>query len=218
MLKLKFILFLLLATSLNSFAQKLTENEKMVFDEIVYKRRNVGEYEKLSKWVVPVKYKIYGDTLSYLVKEIDTTFAELKKLTKLDISKTNIDDEANFIIVLGKDEKEYARLSSSMSRYFGKAGGFSYRTNSKNELYHSENILVPEKFRSRQEARHAIKRSIVKAFGFLKASETTPNSIFYSQANNKVTLDLFDSHIISALYNPAIKPGMTKDEVDKINP
>lgn len=63
-----FILFLLIISSLNSFAQKLTENEKIVFDEIVYKRKQIGEYETLSKWAKPIRYKIYGDTSAYIVK------------------------------------------------------------------------------------------------------------------------------------------------------
>ncbi|RZL30457.1 MAG: DUF2927 domain-containing protein, partial [Pedobacter sp.] len=62
-----------------------------------------------------------------------------------------------------------------------------------------------------------VKRTIIKTLGFSNNSKLAPRSVF-TNLNHTIKLDDFDSHIISALYNPAIKPGMTKDEVDKINP
>jgi len=212
-MKLKYLITaLLFFVSLSTFAQQLTETEKYVFDELVYNRRQVGEYSVIYKWVTPIRYKIYGEVDQSLLREIDSTFSQLKQLTKLDIQKTDDDGEVNFIFVIGK--KDTHMLSSNMHKYLNTYGGSQYKTTKQFAISRIENLVMPENYRFKVEARHAIKKHIVRSLGFFKTSEVVPNSFFYTKSNNKLKIDQFDSHIISTLYLPSIIPGMTKDEVD----
>ncbi|WP_169306797.1 DUF2927 domain-containing protein [Pedobacter polaris] len=202
------------AISIDAYAQKLTENEKTVFDEIVYKRKKVGEYETLSKWAIPIRYKIYGDTSSYLVKEVDSFFNLIKKITSYDIKKTDNADEENFTIVFGTkpgDFKEYTLSKAPLEA----AASYRKRVTSNSEIKRAHSLINTKKFRDRINIKNAVKKNIIKGLGFENDSKLAPNSIFNTKSDNYKIED-FDIHIISALYLQAIKPGMTRDEVDKI--
>ncbi len=215
MLKLKIFLFLIAFTVIQVSAQRLTEGEKAVFDEIVYKRRKVGEYEQLSKWVIPVRYKIYGDTSAYLVKEVDSFFELLKSLTSLDIQKASSGIEENFVIVFAKKPEDFQPYTIT-NKSLESPGLYRHKTNNRWEIYWGQSLINTDKMGGRSNAKVAIKKSVIKSFGFIKDSELAKNSIFYSRNYNMLKVDDFDSHIISTLYLPAVKPGMTRDQVDEI--
>ncbi|RZL50491.1 MAG: DUF2927 domain-containing protein [Pedobacter sp.] len=212
MLKLKLILFLLLIISLNSFAQKLTDNEKAVFDELVYKRKKPGDYETLTKWTKPIRYKIYGDTSAYLVKEVDSLFNLIKKITVLDIQKAAPNDEENFILVFGTKPDDFKEHTSNKMP-LESAALYRRRVSSKSEIEWGQSLINIKKFADRSSIKTAIKKNVIKSMGFPNDSKLAPNSIFSTKSRSPKVED-FDIHIIAALYNPAIKPGMTKDEVD----
>ena len=214
MLKIRIIFSFLMFIGIAATAQQLTEKEKAVFDDIAYKRMQVGNYEVILKWTMPIRYKIYGDALEYVVKEIDTTFSQLKLLTQLDIQKTTDDDDANFLIFIGA--KDIDQLSKNMLKYVNSPGGNYYRTNKNSEVIRVECLAMPEKYNSKADLRHALKKNLVKCMGFFKTSAASSSSLFYAANNGKLKIDDFDSHIITTLYHPSIKPGMTKDEVDKL--
>lgn len=214
MLKIKFTLALLCLLNLGAFAQKLTDAEKYVFDDIAYHRRQNGEYAVISKWVVPIRYKIYGNVDNKLMKEIDSTFSHIKRLTQLDIAKTENDADANFIFVFGQTDAQV--LSKNMLKYLNTTGGTQYRTNKMFEITRVENVINPEKYTFKQDARFAVKKHIVKSMGFFKSTDLAPYSLFFVKSNNKSKIDDFDSHIITTLYRTDIKPGMTQEEVNQL--
>ncbi|MFD0940522.1 DUF2927 domain-containing protein [Pedobacter boryungensis] len=209
------ILFLIIISSINSFAQKLTENEKAIFDEVVYKRKKIGEYETLSKWAKPIRYKIYGDTSDYIVKEVDSFFNLLKKITPLDIKKANNESEENLMLVFGEKPADFQAYTST-NRPLEAVGSYRIRTTNSGEIYWAQSLVNTKKFGTRANVKNAIKKNIVKCIGFSGNSELAPGSVFTIKNNNYIKIEDFDIHIISALYFPAIKAGMTRDQVDEI--
>ncbi len=218
MLRFNMIFFLFFVIKMNTFSQNLTPKEKIVFDEIAYYKVKPNDNLKINKWVLPIRYKLFGDTSDYIKKEVDTTFNQLKRLTGLDIEKTNDDDEVNFIIVAINEMKIYPILSVEIEKYANKYGGYFFKVNNKNEIYRVESIIYPNSYGERFEIRSALKRNIIKCLGFFNYTEQAPNSIFYSQNNGKLKIDTFDSHLILKLYSPMIKPGMEKNQVAELNP
>lgn len=202
-------------SSIIAFGQELSPKQRAVFNEIAYHRLKVGEYEKINKWVTPVVYKIIGDTSGYIVDEIDKTFNDLAKLTKLTIRKTN-DDDANFMIYLSQKGEIPNDLSSNLMKFANANGGYYYRTNRNSEMVRFESLFILSKYRFKISARYVIKKGITKGMGFFKPSKAAPSSIFYVESNDKLKFDDFDSAIISAFYNQRIKPGMTREEVDAL--
>ena len=215
MLKLNFILLLFLFSSLSSFAQKLTANEKAVFDELVYKRKKIGDYETLTKWAKPIRYKIYGDTTPYLVKEVDSFFNLIKKITSLDIKKATTESEENFILVFGTKPESFQEHTSDKTN-LESAASYRRRVSFKSEIEWAQSLINTKKFGDRLSIKNAIKKNIIKNIGFPNDSKFAQNSIFNIKSRNSIEVEDFDIHIIAALYLPAIKPGMTRDEVDKI--
>lgn len=211
-----FSVFLFIISSLSVFAQKLTPKERVVFDQIAYHRVKVGEYEKITKWVVPIRYKIVGDSSKYIVNEIDSIFSQLKRLTNLDIQKSEDNDEVNFMIALSTSPEALFNMTNNFSKYANSYGGYFYRTNKKSEIYRMESLFAVGKYKSKSDARYAVRRGIIRSMGFFKQTNHAPSSIFYEEANHKLKFDAFDSAIITAFYNENIKPGMTKEEVDPL--
>lgn len=211
-----FSFFLFFISTFIAFGQKLAPKEKMVFDEIAYHRMKVGEYEKIHKWVVPIRYRVIGDSSKYIINEIDTIFSQLKRLTKLDIQKSNDDDEVNFVIALSADPEVLSIMSNNFDKYLKGYGGYFYRANKKCEIYKIESLFVIGNYKSKPDARYAVRRGILRSMGFFKQTRYAPSSLFYEEASLKLKFDAFDSAIITAFYDEKITPGMTKEEVDPL--
>ena len=218
MLKLKFVLLLLFTISIDTYAQKLTPEEKFIFNEVAFTRKQAGDYELIHKWVTPIKYKIYGDADKYILKEIDSTFSQIQRLTKLDISKTDNDDEVNYIIVVGKNEADHARLSKGFQKYLNGYGATLFRSNKQFEITKAETLLIDDKYTDKAAVKSSIIKNIVKSLGFFQKTKILTTSVFYEKNNRITKIDAFDSHIIAKLYSPLIKPGMDKDQVAEVNP
>lgn len=210
------LIFLVFISTIAVLAQKLAPKERLVFDQIAYHRIKVGEYEKITKWVVPIRYKIVGDSSKYIINEIDSIFSQLKRLTNLDIQKSDDNDEVNFMIALSTSPEALLNMTNNFAKYTNNYGGYFYRTNKKSEIYRMECLFAVEKYKSKSYARYAVRRGIIRSMGFFKQTNHAPSSIFYAEANHKLKFDAFDSAIISAFYSENIKPGMTKEEVDPL--
>ncbi|MDQ7949270.1 MAG: DUF2927 domain-containing protein [Pedobacter sp.] len=215
MQKIKLTLLLLIWCSC-AFSQQLTAEEKIIFNEVAFTRKQVGEYELVHKWIIPIRYKVYGDADAFVLKTIDSTFAQIKRLTKLDISRTDDDAEVNYIFVVGKDEKERARLSKGFEKYVNSYGATLFRSNKASEIVKAETLLMSEKYNDRAAAKSAIVKNIVKSLGFFKRTKLISSSLFYEQNNGIQKISTFDSHIIAMLYHSLIRPGMDKDQVREI--
>lgn len=218
MLKLKFVLLLFITISIDVYSQKLTPEEKFIFNEVAFSRQKAGDYELIHKWVTPIKYKVYGDADNYILKEIDSTFSQVKRLTKLDITKTENDDEVNYIIVVGKNEADQARLSKGFQKYLNSYGATLFRSNKQSEITKAETLLLADKYTDRAAVKSAIVKNIIKSLGFFQKTKLMTSSVFYEKNNRISTIDTFDGHIIAKLYSPLIKPGMDKDQVAEVNP
>jgi hypothetical protein len=209
-LKIKLLFGCILLFGLNSFAQQLTAEEKKVFDDITY---IIGRNGKpvIMKWVSPIRYEITGEKADYLVKDAEAIFSKLAELTSLDIKKATDDDEANFIIDLGKDDP-----SRDFGYYLRYMGNSMPKPNEKYEIIEARMNFVVSIALSKVDRRYVFIRMILKSMGFLKKSYELENSLFYSRENNTLKIEKSDAKIIQLLYAKEIKPGMTKDEVNHL--
>lgn len=145
-------IFLVLISATVVLAQKLAPKERVVFDQIAYHRVKVGEYEKITKWVVPIRYKIVGDSSKYIINEIDSIFSQLKRLTNLDIQKSDDNDEVNFMIALSTSPEALSNMTNDFSKYSNSYGGYFYRANKKSEIYRMESLFAVGKYKSRDDS------------------------------------------------------------------
>jgi len=207
---------LVLTFGLNSFAQTLSNKEKLIFDDVAYTVDSTGS-ARITKWVVPIRYQIKGEEIPQIRKEIDTTLAQIKLLTGLDIKKVENDAEANFIIELGKG-RPTKNLKAPTGGKFILFGHNTPTINDRSEIIRVENLFYNDHYPSKADSKYQLTRIILRSIGFFKESYEDPYSVFYARTNNTIKIGKSDARIVRALYHPRIKPGMLKLQVDTILP
>jgi len=210
-----FLLLLCCFTAFSAFAQnRMGSIDKANFKTIALSKDQSGSLI-IKKWVVPVRYKIYRAKEAYFSTEIDSIFAQIKTLTGLDIAPAKNDDEVNFSVFLGGKTDFGNQIPTVATQNFSSYGGTYYKFNGKGEIYQGIDLITVASFTDQRDVRNALRKSIVKLFGFFNPLENTPSSIFYSQSNNVVKFDSYDSVLIRLLYSPRFTPGMTSAQLDE---
>lgn len=214
-MKKHFLLLLCCFTAFYAFAQnRMNQIDKANFKTIALSKDQSGSLI-IKKWVVPVRYKIYRAKEAYFSTEIDSIFAQIKTLTGLDIAPAKNDDEMNFSVFLGGKTDFGNQIPTVATQNFSSYGGTYYKFNGKGEIYQGIDLITVASFTDQRDVRNALRKSIVKLFGFFNPLENMPNSIFYSQSNNVVKFDSYDSVLIRLLYSPRFTPGMTSAQLDE---
>ena len=215
-MKTNVLLFIFGFITLSAFAQsQMASVDKANFKAVALSKDQAGNMV-IKKWVVPVRYKVYSAKGAYSSTEIDSIFSQVKALTSLDIAVAKNDDEANFAVFLGGKDDFGSKIPSAASQYFNKFGGTYYKFNSKGEIYDAVDLITVTSFTDQRDVRNALRRSIIKLFGFFTPLESKPGSIFYSQSNNVVRFDSYDAFLIRLLYSPRFTPGMSATQLDEM--
>lgn len=215
-MKIKITLLLFCLTSFSTLAQsQIASVDKANFKTIALSKDQSGSLI-IKKWVVPVRYKIYRAKEAYFSTEIDSILAQIKMLTNLDIAPAVNDDDVNFSIFLGGKTDFGAKIPTVAAQSFSRYGGTYYKFNNKGEIYQGVDLITVTSFTDQRDVRNALRRSIIKLFGFFTPLESKPTSIFYSQSNNVVKFDSYDSFLIRFLYSPRFTPGMTATQLDEV--
>ena len=214
-MKTRILLLFLLAISAGTFAQNhIAQAEKDNFKTIALSKNEAG-VPIIKKWVVPVRYKVYSLNNAYSMTEIDSIMAQIRALTNLDIAAASNESDVNFSIYLGGKNDFGNNIPATAVQSFSKYGGTYYKFNGKGEIYSAIDLITIPNFTDPRDVRNALRKSLIKLFGFFNPLENLPNSIFYSQSNNVVQFDPYDSFLIRLLYSPRFTPGMTAAEVNE---
>lgn len=215
-MKTKILLLLCCFTNFFTFAQNpMAAVDKQNFKTVALSKDQTGALI-IKKWVVPVRYKVYSAKGAYSSTEIDSVFSQVKAFTSLDIAVAKTDDEVNFSIFLGGKNEFGSQIPSAIAQSFSQYGGTYYKFNGKGEIYQAIDLITITGFSDQLAVRSAIRKSITKLFGFFTPLQSNPSSIFYSQNNNTVKFDSYDTFLIRLLYSPRFTPGMTAIQVDEV--
>lgn len=214
-MKKHFLLLLCCFAAISAFAQnRISPIDKANFKTIALSKDQQGT-PTIKKWVVPIRYKVYSGKGAYSITEIDSIFSQIKALTNLDIAPAKSEDDVNFSVFLCGKADFGTQVPAAASQNFNQYGGTYYKFNGKEEIYQAIDLITVTSFTDQRDVRNALRRSIVKLFGFFNPLENMPNSIFYSQSNNVVKFDSYDSFLIRLLYSPRFTPGMNLAQVDE---
>lgn len=214
-MKNKILILLFCFSTCTAFAQNhLAQAEKDNFKTIALSKDPSGVLI-IKKWVVPVRYKVYNVSNTYSITEIDSIFAQIKMLTNLDIAPAKTEAEVNFSVFLGGKNDFPNQIPAATSESFSKFGGTYYKFNGKGEIYQAIDLTTIPSFTDQRDVRNALRKSIIRLFGFFNPLENMPTSIFYSQSNNVTAFDAYDSFLIRLLYSPRFTSGMSSAQVDE---
>jgi hypothetical protein len=205
-----------------------TKNEPKdirLFKSIVLAPNNLLDARLVvKKWDAPIRYKIYGTfdksrhNDSIVIKRIDTLFAQLSKLTGLEISKAATDAEVNFYIIAGSLDKYKSVITPDAMEYLqrqDKTGGVYYATG-QNGFDMMVQLVRPQIPRTLPNILSTVQQQIINGMGFFGIAEGYSSSLFAGQLNNlPEKIQPLDARIIQNFYNPAIRSGMTERELDE---
>lgn len=213
-MKIKILFFLCFLVRLSCFAQ-MGQVDKQNFKTVALSKDQAGALI-VKKWVVPIRYKVYAGKVAYSSTEIDSIFSQIKALTSLDIAVAKTDDEVNFSVFLGGKTDFGTQISPAIAQSFSQFGGTYYKFNGKGEIYQAIDLITVTSFSDQLAARSAIRKSIIKLFGFFTPLQSNPSSVFYSQNNNVVKFDSYDVFLIRLLYSPRFAPGTAAAQFDDV--
>lgn len=212
-MKTKLLFLLCLLATFSCFAQ-MGQIDKQNFKTVALSKDQAGALI-VKKWVVPIRYKVYTGKVAYSSTEIDSIFSQIKALTSLDIAPAKTNDEVNFSVFLGGKSDFVTQISPAIAQSFSDYGGTYYKFNGKGEIYQAIDLINVTGFSDQLAARSAIRKSMIKLFGFFTPLQNYPTSIFYSQNNNVVKFDSYDIFLIRLLYSPRFAPGITAAQLDE---
>jgi hypothetical protein len=174
----------------------------------------VGSSEnRIRKWSGEVKVEVLGNATEGDRKTLNDVMFELNQLTGGQIKLTRVDSGGDIKIYFAPaaDFAQYLEQYESESLgYFWMQWGEDYRIQSATILVDSTNEV------SQQERSHLIREELTQSLGLANDSWKYQESVFYQGWTDTTQYGWIDRAMIMALYNPAVKPGMTSADVVKV--
>jgi hypothetical protein len=217
---------LLVSLSFKAASTPLTWLDKAFIETAFYNVALQHEYSSgtkpLAKWQQPIKIWIdhrVGD------KELHQELAELHtqhlaQVTQHPISLVDKESEANVKWIYTRQSKwisESKRVLNlkSIEHLNSAICTAGYRTNAKGEIVYAGIIIPVDQARSRGKLVACIVEEITQVLGLPKDSDTAYPSIFNDHTPEDL-LSPLDVVLLQLLYEPELKPGMTKAQVKPI--
>ena len=217
---------LLVSLSFKAASTPLTWLDKAFIETAFYNVALQHEYSSgtkpLAKWQQPIKIWIdhrVGD------KELHQELAELHiqhlaQVTQHPISLVDKESEANVKWIYTRQSKwisESTRVLNlkSIEHLNSAICTAGYRTNAKGEIVYAGIIIPVDQARSRGKLVACIVEEITQVLGLPNDSDTAYPSIFNDHTPEDL-LSTLDVVLLQLLYEPELKPGMTKTQVKPI--
>lgn len=217
---------LLVSLSFKAASTPLTWLDKAFIETAFYNVALQHEYSSgtkpLAKWQQPIKIWIdhrVGD------KELHQELAELHiqhlaQVTQHPISLVDKESEANVKWIYTRQSKwisESKRVLNlkSIEHLNSAICTAGYRTNAKGEIVYAGIIIPVDQARSRGKLVACIVEEITQVLGLPNDSDTAYPSIFNDHTPEDL-LSPLDVVLLQLLYEPELKPGMTKAQVKPI--
>ncbi len=217
---------MLVSLSFKAASTPLTWLDKAFIETAFYNVALQHEYSSgtkpLAKWQQPIKIWIdhrVGD------KELHQELAELHtqhlaQVTQHPISLVDKESEANVKWIYTRQSKwisESKRVLNlkSIEHLNSAICTAGYRTNAKGEIVYAGIIIPVDQARSRGKLVACIVEEITQVLGLPNDSDTAYPSIFNDHTPEDL-LSPLDVVLLQLLYEPELKPGMTKAQVKPI--
>jgi hypothetical protein len=186
--------------------------------------RVAGGVDRIRKYSGPVRVFIVNHAKPDRSAEVVDVIADIRrKIRHLDIATTGRRRDANMVVTLVHD-RDLARTirklygvnrARRIQRSLEPQCLSSFRKDETFRVLQSDVILVADA--GNFVFYDCIYEELLQALGPINDDSTVPWSMF----NDDVQMgffDIYDQHILNVLYDPRIKPGMTRDEVAALLP
>jgi hypothetical protein len=183
-----------------------------------------GRVDRIRKYEAPVRVFIDNRAKPDRRSEVAAVVADIRaRIKHLDIAVTGDPASANVVVTMVKDRD----LSRTIREFYGRERGrriqrslepqclSGFRKDDSYRITHSDVLLVVDAgdfifF-------DCVYEELLQALGPINDNETVPWTMF----NDDVQMgffDRYDQYLLNILYDPRVKPGMTRDEVHAVLP
>jgi hypothetical protein len=194
--------------------EKYTQEELDYFYKIALSLEYGNKSNVIHKWNQPeITVSIVGNPAEEYINQLDNAIYNLNYIlgdTKLKVVDKNGDLKIYFI-----NHSNFHTYISDKDMAEQNWGYFDVWWNNNNEIYKG-NIFIAIDKGSMQLQSHLIKEELTQSLGLTNDSYKYENSIFYQGWGDTPKYLDIDRSIIKLLYEPDIKSGMTKSEIQKL--
>jgi hypothetical protein len=183
-----------------------------------------GRVDRIRKYDVPVRVYVDNRATPDRRSEVAAVVADIgARIKHLDIAMTDDPAGANVVVTMVKDRD----LSRTIREFYGRDRGrriqrslepqclSGFRKDGSYRITHSDVLLVVDAgdfiFYD------CVYEEMLQALGPINDNETVPWTMF----NDDVQMgffDVYDQYLLNILYDPRVKPGMSRDEVRAVLP
>ncbi|NET39351.1 MAG: DUF2927 domain-containing protein [Cyanothece sp. SIO1E1] len=161
----------------------------------------------IRKWHGTVKIKILGSPTATDLETLNTVIDEINQLAHgihLQIDNDNPNLEIYFV-----PEHEFSQYEPN---YLPVNYGFGSAWSNQDVIYRSK-ILISTAGINQRERSHLIREELTQALGPMRDSPKYADSIFFQRWTDTTEYTELDKAVIAILYQPDIRPGMSRAEV-----
>ena len=183
------------------------------WDEVVLQMEytdGTGDASVVQKWLGPIRCRVYGSPTDEDLEVLEALFSQLNGIDGFPGIHLAAEDELeNLTLSFQEPDRFTAEFSDAVNGEdaWG-ATQFWYYTDT-NELHDGRIGIrtdIPQSDRS-----SIILEEVINTLG-ISDSELRPDSIVYQYSNENLALSDVDLLLLKLLYDPAIRPGMDKEE------
>ena len=165
------------------------------------------EAKPLVKWKGPI---IYSPSGTLTRKQVDDFFKLMKRirlLTKLNMRMAKKGDKANLIINFMPKAELAKKVKKGINCYGTLTGSGKTFT-----IKHAKAYIPSDR---PDKTTHCLIEETVQLFGLTNDSVVIKNSMFYEKSKRN-SLSVSDQILLKALYDPRLRPGMTKEQAQPV--
>jgi hypothetical protein len=161
---------------------------------------------QIKKWVEPLRIKVHGSPTPEDRRILRSVMQELNALTNLDWRFDSTNPNVNIYFV---PESEFHQYEPN---YIPVNYGFFWTWWKNYEIYQATILISTTEITQRQRA-HIIREELTQSLGLMRDSERFSDSIFFQEWTDVTEYSELDRAVISMLYRPEVRPGMSKEEL-----
>jgi hypothetical protein len=196
---------------------------KRAFYEVVLKSEYETGVRPLAKWVHPLRVYVIHDVpdKALHLELLKSHFQQLTTLTQLNISFVTERNQANFVVYFTKQSKWKSIVRQEMGEQsaqntFGSICMFGIGVNRiDNSISKAVAVIPVDQAREHGKLISCIVEEITQALGLANDSDRAFPSVFNDRTPEDY-LSPLDVILTRLLYEPEIKPGMTKNQLEPL--
>jgi hypothetical protein len=183
-----------------------------------------GRVDRIRKYDAPVRVYAEGESQAHRRAELARVVADIgKRVRHLDIAMTDNADEANVTVHLVRDKN----LNKTIATFYGEDRAreirdsldpqclSGFRKNDKFEIERSDVILTIDN--GDFVFLDCAYEELLQSLGPINDTDSVPWTMFNDDVQ-KGYFDIYDQYLLNILYHPAVRPGMTVQEVKAVLP